>query len=45
VIVGRFADGACLSRERWESRVTPRILMWSDNETEQPATSTERREA
>jgi len=21
----------CLSRERWESRVTPRILMWSDN--------------
>jgi len=24
----------CLSRERWESRVTPRILIWSDKETE-----------
>jgi len=34
----------CLSRERWESRVTPRILMWSDNETEQPATFTERKD-
>ena len=34
---GIFFDSHC--------RVTPRILMWSDNETEQPATSTEREEA
>jgi len=34
----------CLSKERWQSRVIPRIFMLSDNKTEQPATSTERTE-
>jgi len=35
----------CLSKEKWQSRLTPRIFMLSDNKTEQPPTSTEQTEA